>query len=155
MVRTPERDKKKRLAKKGAATALPSAKEAKPRPATVAEYLAATPTAARARLRKLRAIVRRVAPSAIESLSYGMPAYKLEGRPLVYYAAFKAHIGIYALPSGHVAFAKELAGYKQGRGSVQFPLAAPMPYALIERLVAFRVREVCEASPKRPSSRKR
>jgi uncharacterized protein YdhG (YjbR/CyaY superfamily) len=67
-----------------------------------------------------------------------MPAYKLNGRPLVYFAAFKNHIGLYATPSGHAAFAEELSRYKQGRGSVQFPLSEPLPFDLIARIVKFR-----------------
>lgn len=78
---------------------------------------------------------------AEEGISYGMPAYKMNGRPLVYFAAFKNHIGFYATPIGHVAFAKELSGYKQGKGSVQFPVDEPMPLQLIADIVKFRVEE--------------
>jgi uncharacterized protein YdhG (YjbR/CyaY superfamily) len=77
-----------------------------------------------------------------------MPAYKLNGRPLVYFAGFKNHIGFYATPTGHEAFKKELSGYKQGRGSLQFPLNQPVPYDLIEQIVLFRVAEN-EMDPKR------
>lgn len=78
---------------------------------------------------------------AEEGISYGMPAYKMNGRPLVYFAAFKNHIGFYATPTGHAAFAKELSGYKQGKGSVQFPVDEPMPLQLIADIVKFRVEE--------------
>ena len=81
------------------------------------------------------------APNAIESISYGMPAYKLNGKPLVYFAGYKHHIGFYATPSGHSEFAKELANYKEGKGSVQFPIKEKFPYDLIKRMVAFRVKE--------------
>lgn len=104
-------------------------------------YIAAAAEPARERLRELRALVRRLAPAAVEGMAYGMPGYKLGGRPLVYFAAFPRHIGLYALPSGHAAFAKELSAYKQGKGSVQFPLDAPMPYEIIRRMIAFRVAE--------------
>jgi uncharacterized protein YdhG (YjbR/CyaY superfamily) len=70
-----------------------------------------------------------------------MPAYKTEGRPLVYFAGFKNHIGFYALPSGHEKFASELSRYQQGKGSVQFPLDKPIPFDLIKRIVEFRVKE--------------
>jgi uncharacterized protein YdhG (YjbR/CyaY superfamily) len=70
-----------------------------------------------------------------------MPSYKTNGKPLVYFAAFKKHIGFYATPSGHIAFANELARYKQGKGSVQFPLDTPVPFDLIRQIVAFRVEE--------------
>jgi uncharacterized protein YdhG (YjbR/CyaY superfamily) len=70
-----------------------------------------------------------------------MPAYKLNGKPLVYFAAYKKHIGFYATPSGHEKFAQELSKYKQGKGSVQFPTAQPVPLDLIKRIVEFRVQE--------------
>jgi uncharacterized protein YdhG (YjbR/CyaY superfamily) len=70
-----------------------------------------------------------------------MPAYKLNGRPLVYFAGFKRHIGFYATPAGHEEFSKELSQYKQGRGSVQFPSDRPLPLDLIARIVRFRVNE--------------
>jgi len=74
-------------------------------------------------------------------MAYGMPGYKTHKNPLVYFAAFKNHIGFYATPSGHTEFKDELSKYKQGKGSVQFPLDQPIPYKLIERIVQFRVTE--------------
>jgi uncharacterized protein YdhG (YjbR/CyaY superfamily) len=70
-----------------------------------------------------------------------MPAYKVNGTPLVYFAAFTHHIGFYATPSGHAEFARELSVYKQGKGSVQFPFDKPLPLDLIARIVRFRVEE--------------
>jgi uncharacterized protein YdhG (YjbR/CyaY superfamily) len=90
-------------------------------------------------LSEIRNAILKVAPNAEESISYGMPAYKTNGKPLVYFAAFKNHIGFYATPSGHEAFEKELAKYKQGKGSVQFPIDKPMPLKLIAKIVAYRV----------------
>ena len=75
-------------------------------------------------------------------MAYGMPAYKLKGKPLVFFGGFKKHIGFYATPSGHTEFASELSAYKQGKGSVQFPLDHAIPFDLIKRIVAFRVKEV-------------
>lgn len=92
-------------------------------------------------LKSIRALVKACAPEAVESFSYGMPAYKTNKKPLVYFAAFKNHIGFYATPSGHSEFQKELSKYKQGKGSVQFPLDQPIPYELIEEIVKFRVTE--------------
>lgn len=92
-------------------------------------------------LRKIRALVKGNAPNAEELMAYSMPAYKTNKRPLVYFAAFKNHIGFYATPSGHSEFQDELSKYKQGKGSVQFPLDKPIPYALIEKIVKFRVEE--------------
>ena len=92
-------------------------------------------------LNKLRKLIKTKAPQAEEKMAYGMPAYKTEGRPLVYFAAYKNHIGFYATPTGHKQFEKQLSKYKQGKGSVQFPLDEPMPYDLIEKIVRFRVKE--------------
>jgi len=92
-------------------------------------------------LMEIRRIIQLQAPKAIESISYGMPGYKQNGKPLLYFAAYKTHIGFYATPSGHHAFEAELAAYKQGKGSVQFPLNRPIPYDLIARMVAYRVAE--------------
>ena len=92
-------------------------------------------------LKKIRALIKKTAPEAIENMAYGMPAYKTFGKPLIYFAGFKKHIGLYATPSGHEAFAKELSSYKQGKGSVQFPLDKPIPFELIQQIVAFRVEE--------------
>ena len=92
-------------------------------------------------LHNLRKLVKNNAPQAEELFSYGMPAYKTNKKPLVYFAAFKNHIGFYATPSGHSEFKNELSKYKQGKGSVQFPLNNPIPYKLIERIVQFRVTE--------------
>jgi uncharacterized protein YdhG (YjbR/CyaY superfamily) len=74
-------------------------------------------------------------------MSYGMPGYKLNKKPLVYFAGYKNHIGFYATPSGHSHFQEQLSRYKQGKGSVQFPLNEEMPYDLIEEMVRFRVAE--------------
>ena len=92
-------------------------------------------------LEVIRATIIKAAPEAKESISYGMPAFKLNGRPLVYFAAFKNHIGFYATPTGHAEFVKELSKYKQGKGSVQFPLNKPMPLDLISKIVKFRAAE--------------
>ena len=92
-------------------------------------------------LQNLRKLVKNNAPQAEELFSYEMPAYKTNKKPLVYFAAFKNHIGFYATPSGHNEFKNELSKYKQGKGSVQFPLNNPIPYKLIERIVQFRVSE--------------
>jgi uncharacterized protein YdhG (YjbR/CyaY superfamily) len=107
----------------------------------VDEYINGFPPNARTILGKIRAAIQKAAPDAEESISYGMPAYKFNGRPLVYFAAFKNHVGFYATPTGHAAFAEDLARYKQGKGSVQFPIDKPMPLDLITRIVEFRVAE--------------
>ena len=90
----------------------------------------------------LAALAWSAAPEAQESIAYDMPAYKLNGKPLIYFAGYAKHIGLYATPSGHAAFAEELSHYKQGKGSVQFPLNQEMPWDLIERIVAFKADEL-------------
>ncbi len=107
---------------------------------TINEYIAAQNIEVQAILQKIRAIVVANAPDAIEKISYGMPSFYLNGQ-LVYFAAFKNHIGLYALPSGNAAFQKELSNYKTGKGSIQFQLNEPIPYDLIAQIVKFRVDE--------------
>lgn len=92
-------------------------------------------------LLEIRRIIQIQAPDATESMAHGMPGYKLYGKPLVYFAAYKLHIGFYATPSGHSQFKDQLAKYKQGKGSVQFPLNQEIPYELIQQIVDFRVKE--------------
>lgn len=104
-------------------------------------YASQFPALVQERLRQMREMVRINAPDAVECIAYGMPAYKMKGRPLVYFAAFKAHIGFYALPSAQAEFRAELALFKQGKGSVQFPLNEPLPLDLISRMVRYRVGE--------------
>lgn len=107
----------------------------------VNEYIRQFPPEIAQLLQKMRELINLHAPNATESFAYGMPAYKTFGKPLIYYAAFSKHLGLYATPSGHEAFANELAGYKQGRGSVQFPFNQPIPFELIERILLFRIHE--------------
>lgn len=107
----------------------------------VDKYIEGFPADVQDILVKIRVLIRETAPMAVESMAYGMPAYKTSGKPLVYFAAFKNHIGFYATPSGHEKFANELSSYKQGKGSVQFPIDRPIPYDLIRRIVVFRIEE--------------
>jgi len=107
----------------------------------VDEYIQQFPKETQAILLKIRAVIKKLAPQAEESISYGMPAYKTNKKPLIYFAAFAKHIGLYALPSGHSKFKKELSKYKSGKGSVQFPLNEKIPYDLIKQIVLFRIEE--------------
>ena len=107
----------------------------------VDEYIDSFPDNVRTILKRIRKIILDHAPDADESFAYQMPAYKTFGRPLVYFAGFRNHIGLYATPTGHTEFDRELSGYKHGKGSVQFPLDKEIPWDLIERIVAFRVEE--------------
>jgi uncharacterized protein YdhG (YjbR/CyaY superfamily) len=108
---------------------------------TVDEYIMTFPKEVQLLLKQVRDTIRTNAPDAVEQIAYGMPAYKTNGKPLVYFAGYKKHIGFYATPSGHTEFAGELSKYKQGKGSVQFPLDQPIPYDLIKKIVAFKVEE--------------
>lgn len=107
----------------------------------IERYIATFPPEVQAVLKQIRALILKTAPEAAESIAYGMPAYKTKGKPLIYFAGYKNHIGLYATPSGHQKFTAELSKYKQGKGSVQFPLDQPIPYSLIERIVLFRKEE--------------
>lgn len=81
-------------------------------------------------------------PDASEGIAYGMPSYKLSGKPLFYFALYKSHLGIYALPHTHAEFKQKLSTYKQGKGSVQFPLDQMIPYHIIEMILDFRATEI-------------
>jgi len=107
----------------------------------VDEYIGSFPEKTRILLEQIRSIIRRVAMEAEESISFGMPAYKLKNKPLVYFGAHKNHIGFYPTALGNAAFDKELATYKHGKGSVQFPMNKPLPLDLIEKMVKFRLEE--------------
>src|SRR4051812_5803246 len=107
---------------------------------TVQEYLSVQPAPVKAMLRQMRSTIKEAAPEAEEVISYNMPAFKLQGM-LVWYAAFKKHIGFYPRPSGLEAFKKEIAVYKSSKGAVQFPLDQPLPLALVTKIVKHRVKE--------------
>lgn len=96
----------------------------------------------KARLLKMRELIRAEVPDAEESISYGMPGYKLNGKPVVYFAGYEHHVGFYATPNGHEAFKDEFSKYKQGKGSVQFPNNQPLPVDLVRRVVQYRKERV-------------
>jgi len=107
---------------------------------TVQEYLSVQPAPVKAMLQQMRSTIKEAAPEAEEAISYNMPAFKLQGM-LVWYAAFKNHIGFYPRPSGLEAFKKEIAVYKSSKGAVQFPMDQPLPLALVTKIVKYRVKE--------------
>lgn len=107
---------------------------------TIDEYIDTFPEDIQIILEKMRQTIRRAAPEAVEGISYQMPTFRLNGN-LVYFAAFKKHIGFYPTASGIEAFKDELSAYKMGKGSVQFPLDKPIPYDLVEKIALFRVRQ--------------
>jgi uncharacterized protein YdhG (YjbR/CyaY superfamily) len=110
---------------------------------TISEYIIAQNRDVQPILELIRETVQKAAPQATEVISYGMPAFKLK-KVVVYFAAYKNHIGFYALPSGNAAFQEQLLKYKTGKGSIQFPLSEPMPLGLIKKIVDFRVKELAE-----------
>lgn len=112
------------------------------RPELVDEYIAGFPPETRGVLDEMRALIRSAAPDAIETISYRMPTFDLDGTHLVHFAGYEKHVGLYPIPSAIEAFKDELKPYKSGKGSVQFPLGHPLPRDLIRRMVEFRVEEV-------------
>ncbi len=114
---------------------------------TVAGYIAAAPPAARRALRRLRAAITAAAPGITERISYRIPTFDLDGRYLLYIAAFREHVSVYPVTSGMVArYGKAIAPYRSGKGTLRFPLDAPIPAALVTRLAKVRVRERRDAA---------
>ena len=105
----------------------------------VDEYINGFPSDVQAKLEKIRKTIRTNAPQAEEVISYGIPGYKYHG-VLIYFAGFANHISIYPAPRQHAAFKNELAPYKGGKGTVQFPNDKPIPFELVKRIVKFRVK---------------
>lgn len=120
---------------------------------SVKEYVAGFPKETQTVLNEVRSAITKAAPDAEEKISYGMPAYHLHGKPLVYFGGYEKHVGFYATPTGHEAFEKELSVYKQGKGSVQFPLDKPMPISLITKIVKFRAKENLEKVKSKKSNK--
>jgi len=122
------------------------------KPSTIDVYIASFPDNVQGILETMRRTIKKAAPTAEETIRYQMPTFKLNGKNLVHFAAFKHHIGFYPTPSGITAFQKELSIYKQGKGSVQFPLDKPMPYDLVKRIVLFRINETLGSMKERKKS---
>ncbi|TGL15277.1 iron chaperone [Leptospira meyeri] len=115
---------------------------------SIDEYIGRFPKDVQEILQKVRSTIQKEAPNASEKISYAMPTFVLNGN-LVHFAAYANHIGFYALPSGNLAFQKEISKYKNGKGSIQFPLKEPIPYDLIKKIVKFRVNENLEKYKKK------
>ena len=105
------------------------------------EYIAGFPSETQKVLEQIRQTIKKAAPNAEETIRYAIPTFKLNGVYLIHFAAFKHHIGFYATPTGHEEFNEDLSHFKQGKGSVQFPLDKSIPYNLIARIVKFKVQE--------------
>jgi len=110
------------------------------KPASIDEYIAEQQPNVIPLLEKLRQIISKNAPDAVEVISYGMPAYKLHGM-LLYFAAFKNHYSLFAFPSAVVAFKDKLKGYELSKGTIKFPFNKPVPVKLITEIIKFKVQE--------------
>ena len=115
---------------------------------SIDQYIAAQPKAVQPILLQIRSTIAQAAPQATEKISYRMPTFFLNGN-LVHFAAFDKHIGFYPTSSGISAFQRELTGYKNAKGSVQFPIDDPTPLALIRKIVKFRVEENSKKIPRK------
>lgn len=116
------------------------AMEMKPSLESVDAYIESFPEDVQAKLQAIRSAIKAVVPEAREKISYQMPGFMYKG-PLMYYAAFPKHIGLYPTPNGVEEFKSELSQYKQGKGSVQFPINEAVPLELITRIAVFRAEE--------------
>jgi len=124
---------------------------------TVSEYLAATPPKARTALRQLRAAIKAAAPGITERISYRIPTFDLDGRRLLYIAAFKDHVGLYPVTAAMVArHGAAIAPYRSGKGTLRFTLDTPIPTDLVGQLAKTRVEEArASASAKRPRGKEK
>jgi len=111
---------------------------------TIDEYIEIFPQNVQSILEKVRQIILKTAPEAEETITYGIPSFKLKGRSLVYFAAWKRHISLYPVPLGDEAFQKELSPNVGGKGTVRFRLHKPFPYDLVEKIVKFLLKEYIE-----------
>jgi uncharacterized protein YdhG (YjbR/CyaY superfamily) len=103
------------------------------------KYIESFPVEIRERLNEIRKVIFEIAPSVTEGISYGMPAYGLNGKQFVYYAGYKKHIGFYPEAEGITAFKEKLTDYKTSKGAVQFPLNKPLPLDLIREMIRYHV----------------
>ncbi len=112
-------------------------------PHSVDDYLAAQPEALRPKLEQVRAAIRKAVPEAVEGIGYGMPGYKLHGKPMLYFAGFKEHYSLFAASGTFFsALEDELKGYELRKGTIHFPLTKPVPVKLISRIAKLRAARI-------------
>ncbi len=119
-------------------------------PKEIDAYFRKFPKDVQRRLKQMRSAIRGVVPKAEEKMSYGIPAFYLNGKYVAYYAAFKSHIGFYPIPKTLTAFKAALSKYKQGKGSVQFPFESALPLPLIKKIVRARLKAIRAEVAKKP-----
>ena len=125
-------------------------------PKSVDEYIAAQPEAVRPKLEKVRAAIKRSVPEALEVIGYGMPGYKLHGKPMLYFAGFKQHYSLFAASGTFfAALEDELKGYDLRKGTVHFPLTKPVPVSLISRIAKLRAAGIAATAEKPEPVRKK
>lgn len=115
-------------------------------PTTIAQYIADFEGDKKVRLAVLYKTIKKEIPMADESISYGLPTFKMNSRPLIYFGGFTHHIGLYATPDGHAEFEEELSKYKRGKGSVQLPDDRPLPLDLVRRITRYRFEQLSSST---------
>ena len=110
-------------------------------PKTMDDYIASFPSEVQEILQKVRATIKKAAPAAEETMSYKMPTFTMNDRYLIYFAAYKRHIGVYPAPVGNPDLQEEISAYQSGRGTLRFRLNQPIPYSLIAKIVKVRMKD--------------
>lgn len=119
------------------------------KPENIDQYIAGFPGYTQKLLEQIRATIKKAAPKAEETISYGIPSFNLAGHYLIYFAGYKKHVGVYPVPVGNREFDKDFSSYKtSGKGAIQFPLDGPIPLDLITRIVKFRMKVNLEKAKK-------
>ena len=108
----------------------------------VEEYIATFPNDIQQKLKEIRKILKSEIKGAEEGMAYGMPAYKIKGKAVAYFAGFKKHLGFYPFPSGIKEFKKLSKDYKTSTGTIQFPYDEKLPVGLIKKILKLRIKEV-------------
>src|SRR5688572_30593705 len=128
-------------------------KTARTKPKDIDDYIAGFPAEVQPILEKVRATIRKAAPKAEETISYQIPTFKLNGAYLIYFAAFKEHVGLYPVPPGNAELDPVVKKYRSGQATLRFPYDEALPLGLITRIVKLKAKASLERGKARPSSR--